>query len=210
MAKFNIEVELDWLDNCEEGISIDDEIREQVVIGVKNELLKKATIEAVKAVDKEIAVKVGETSKIIESRVDDFVELICEEKISKMMIPYKESSWNAEVKYMTMAEFVGARYEKFLNRKVLDRDGSVPRYDSDKNTSLNEYFINQYLQKELAGKVSEMIKTAKEEAEEMVLKTLEQNLKDQLAADTIKRLNIPKLLDNLQKKAIAYEEKEVK
>lgn len=52
-----------------------------------------------------------------------------------------------------------------------------------------------------------MISTAKVEAEQMVLKTLEQNLKDQLAADTIKRLNIPKLLENLQQKAIAFEEK---
>ena len=31
MARFNIEVELDWIDNCEEGISVDDEIREQVI-----------------------------------------------------------------------------------------------------------------------------------------------------------------------------------
>lgn len=206
MAKFNIEVELDWIDNCEEGISIDDEIREQVISGVKNELLKKATVEALKAVDKEIADKVGEAGKTIQDRVDDFISLICEEKISKMKIPYKKSTWDDEVQYKSMNEFIGERYEAFLNRKVFDRDGNTPRYDSDKNTSLNEYFINKYLEKELAGKVSQMIKTAKEEAEQMVLKTLEQNLKDQLAADTISRLNIPKLLENLQNKAIEFQE----
>lgn len=33
MAKFNIEVELDWMD--EEAYSIDDELRERIVEGVK-------------------------------------------------------------------------------------------------------------------------------------------------------------------------------
>lgn len=35
MAKFNIEVELDWVDE-EAGYTIDEEIKEQVVRGVKD------------------------------------------------------------------------------------------------------------------------------------------------------------------------------
>jgi len=205
MAKFNIEVELDWIDD--EDYSIDDEIKVQVISGIKEHLLQKGTKEAVKAVDDVVSEKIKEVDKVIQGKVDDFIEMICEGKISEMKIPYKENSWSSEVKYKTMSEYVGDRYENFLNRKVFDRDGNTPRYDSDRNTSLNEYFINQYLQKELAGKVSEMIRKAKEEAEETVLKTLEQNLKDQLAVDTINRLNIPKLLENLQLKAIEYESK---
>lgn len=46
MAKFNIEVELDWMD--EEAYSIDDELRERIVEGVENALLEKATNEAVR------------------------------------------------------------------------------------------------------------------------------------------------------------------
>lgn len=38
MAKFNIEVELDWMD--EEAYSIDDELRERIVEGVENALLE--------------------------------------------------------------------------------------------------------------------------------------------------------------------------
>ena len=40
MAKFNIEVELDWVDG-EDGYTIDEEIKEQVVSGIKDALLKK-------------------------------------------------------------------------------------------------------------------------------------------------------------------------
>lgn len=46
MAKFNIEVELDWVDG-EDGYTIDEEIKEQVVSGIKDALLRKATTEAV-------------------------------------------------------------------------------------------------------------------------------------------------------------------
>lgn len=52
MAKFNIEVELDWLD--EEAYSIDDELRKRIIDGVESALLEKATTEAVKAVDKKL------------------------------------------------------------------------------------------------------------------------------------------------------------
>ena len=51
-----------------------------------------------------------------------------------------------------------------------------------------------------------MVKKAQADAENTVIKTLEQTLKDQLAVDTINRMNIPKLLENLQKKALAYNE----
>lgn len=134
MARFNIEVELDWID-CEDGISIDEEIREQVIKGVKDQLLKRATDEAVKAVDKAIFEKVEQAKEVIDNRVDNFVEHICEESISKMQIPYKKNSWSDEVMYMTMSEYVGKRYEAFLNRKVFDKNGNEPSYESDKNTS---------------------------------------------------------------------------
>lgn len=66
MAKFNIEVELDWMD--EEAYSIDDELRERIVKGVENALLEKATNEAVKAVDNKIAEKILEAEETIQAK----------------------------------------------------------------------------------------------------------------------------------------------
>lgn len=56
MAKFNIEVELDWMDE-EGGYTIDDEIKEQVISGVKDALLRKTTDEAVKKSMKQLQIK---------------------------------------------------------------------------------------------------------------------------------------------------------
>ena len=71
MAKFNIEVELDWLND--EEYTIDEKIKDQVICGVKNELLGKSVDDVVNKLDVEIAKKLEEAVKIIEERVDDFV-----------------------------------------------------------------------------------------------------------------------------------------
>jgi hypothetical protein len=203
MAKFNIEVELDWLSN--EDYSIDDEIREQVVKGVKDELLKKTTDEVTKKLDTAIAKKLSEATEIIGQRVEDFLAVVTQNQIEKIKIPQKKSMWGDEVEYIPISEFVGLEYEKYLTKKVYDKDYSIAKYDSDKYYSISEKCIREYLNKTLSSQVSEMVKKAQKDAEDTVIKTLEQNLKDQLAVDTIKRMNIPKLLENLQQKALEYE-----
>lgn len=206
MAKFNIEVELDWMRDDE--YSIDDIIKEQVIFGVKDELLKKASDDIVEKLDSEIAKKLKEATQIIEQRVEDFVATVTEQQIQKIRIPVKKSNWSDEVNFVPISEYIGMQYEKYLTKKIYDRNYERTRYDSDGCYSIAEKDIGEYLNKTLSAQVSEMVKKAQKEAEDTVLKTLEQNLQNQLAVDTIKRLNIPKLLEGLQKKALEYQNTE--
>ena len=89
MAKFNIEVELDWLND--EEYTIDEEIKDQVIRGVKNELLRKSMDNVANKLDVEIAKKLEEAVKVIEEKVDDFVAAVTENQIEKIKIPVKES-----------------------------------------------------------------------------------------------------------------------
>lgn len=50
---------------------------------------------------------------------------------------------------------------------------------------------------ELDWKVEKLIANAKREVEESLIKSLEQNLKENLAKDTIERMNIPEVLKKL-------------
>lgn len=206
MAKFNIEVELEWLD--EENFSIDEEIKEQVIRGVKNQLLDKATDEVVKKLDSEIAKKLEEATKVIEERVEDFIGVVTENQIEKIKIPRKKSSWGSEVENIPISEFIGEQYEAYLTKKVYNNNYEMARYESDRQYSISEKHIRDYLNKTLAKQVSEMVKQAQKDAEDTVIKTLEQNLKESLAIDIIKRMNIPKLLESLQAKAIEFEKEE--
>ena len=146
MAKFNIEVELDWVDE-ETGYTIDEEIKEQVVRGVKDALLRKATDEAVQRVDKAIADKILEAEETIQDTVDKFVKTVSEEKIANIMIPIKASSWSSDVKYIPLSEYVGKRFEAFSKEKRYDKHGNTSSYSSDRVLSMAELLTSKYLEK---------------------------------------------------------------
>ena len=192
MAKFNIEVELDWMD--EEAYSIDDELRERIVKGVEDALLKKATDEAVKVVDNKIAEKILEAEETIQATVDQFIANVCEEKIGKIVIPQKKSSWSEEVTYKPLSEYVGDRFEAFLTERRYDHDGKVARYDSERKLTAANLLTGQYLEKELGVKVERLIANAKKEVEESLISSLEQKLKENLSKDIIEKMNIPDVL----------------
>lgn len=196
MAKFTVEVELDWI--SEDG-QLDSIIKQEVINGIQakfTERVEKSTRDMLNTKLEEVAGKVA----------DEFLVKVMSDTVNNLQIPYKSSDWRSEVQMLSLSEFVGMRYDDYLNKKVLDKDGNTPRYSSDAKMSIHEYFINKYLEKELVGKVTALIKTAREEAEQTVVKTLENNLRAQLSADLINRLNIPNLLKSLQDKAAMLEE----
>lgn len=201
MAKFNVEVELDWVDE-ETEYTIDEEIKEQVVRGVKDALLKKATDEAVQRVDKAIADKILEAEETIQDTVDKFVKTVSEEKIANIMIPIKASSWSSDVKYIPLSEYVGKRFEAFSKEKRYDKHGNTSSYSSDRVLSMAELLTSKYLEKELGTKVENMIATAKREVEESLVRSLEQKLKENLAKETIERMNIPDVLKKFSEMAL--------
>lgn len=201
MAKFNIEVELDWVDG-EDGYTIDEEIKEQVVSGIKDALLKKATTEAVEAVDDKIAEKILEAEGTIQATVDQFVANVCEEKIGKIIIPEKKNTWSEEVTYKPLSEYVGERFELFLTEKRYDRDGCIASYSSDRKLSAADLLTGRYLEKELGKKVETLIASVKREVEESLINSFEQKLKENLAKDTIERMNIPEVLKRFSEMAL--------
>lgn len=201
MAKFNIEVELDWVDE-ENGYTIDEEIKEQVVSGVKDALLRKATDEAVQRVDKAIADKILEAEETIQETVDRFIKTVSEEKIAQIMIPVKEGSWSSKVTYIPLSEYVGKRFEAFSTEKRYNNNGQVTDYSSKRVLSMAELLTRNYLEEELGAKVEKMIATAKRDVEESLVKSLEQKLKENLAKETIERMNIPDVLKRFSEMAL--------
>ena len=201
MAKFNIEVELDWVDE-ENGYTIDEEIKEQVVSGVKDALLRKATDEAVQRVDKAIADKILEAEETIQETVDRFIKTVSEEKIAQIAIPVKEDSWSSKVTYIPLSEYVGKRFEAFSTEKRYNNNGQVTDYSSKRVLSMAELLTRNYLEEELGAKVEKMIATAKRDVEESLVKSLEQKLKENLAKETIERMNIPDVLKRFGEMAL--------
>lgn len=192
MATVKIELELDWLNEDE---SLDESIKREVLADLQNRLIKNA--------EKQISDKLNVQLEEIADRVtSSFIENTLETKIENLKIPHKSGGyWSSEIEYIPMSQYIGMKYEEFLTKKSLDENGREAKYDRDAKISISEYFIRNYLAKELTGKVSAMIQTARKDAEETIVKALENNLKEQLSVDIIERLNIPKMLESLQNKA---------
>lgn len=203
MAKFNFEVELDYLND---EVRIDEEIINQVVEGIKKQILQKVSKDILDTVGKAITREILNTKEIIENKIDELLGIICAEQIEKIQIPVKIDTLNNEVEYIPFAELVGRRYESFLTEKRLDKNGNTARRSSDRVYSISEYLIIKYSDKELTKKVEQMIKQARQDEEDTIIKSLEQSLKENLAAETIDRMNIPQILKNLQKQKEGYEQ----
>lgn len=195
MAKFNIEVELDWME--EDSYSIDEELKERIIEGVEDALLKKATHEALKMVDAKIAEKVKEAEGTINKAINKFIENVCSEKINNIQIPEKSGGWSDKITYYSLSEYVGMQFERFINEKRYDQDGKYKDWGNNLYSAA-ELLTTNYLKKEFDTKIRKMIQRAKDEVEIEIVKSLEQKLKENLAKDTIEKMNIPEVLKKLQ------------
>ena len=194
MAKFNITVDLDWLD--EE--TIDDAIKDEVVDGAREYLLNKANIEIQKKLDTEIGKKLVQAQEVVDKTIDQYIQVITTDNISKLKIAEKKSTWSDEVVMTPISEYIGKKFDEFCNTKRYNCDFSVARYDGDKIYSMAEKSIQEYLKKILEKQVSDVVKNAQKNAELEIVKSLENTLKTNLAEETIKKMNIPQVLKNLE------------
>jgi len=156
----------------------------------------------VQRVDKAIADKILEAEETIQETVDRFIKTVSEEKIAQIMIPVKEGSWSSKVTYIPLSEYVGKRFEAFSTEKRYNNNGQVTDYSSKRVLSMAELLTRNYLEEELGAKVEKMIATAKRDVEESLVKSLEQKLKENLAKETIERMNIPDVLKRFSEMAL--------
>lgn len=195
MAKFTVEVDLDWLD---EETTIDEAIRERVIRGAENYLLEATTDEIEKKIDNLVGKKLLEVGAKIDEIVDGYLDVVCQAEIEKMKIPHKKTDWSKEVEMIPIYEFIGARFDRFCNEKRYNSDFKETTYNSEKKYSLLEKDIQYYLHNVLSKQVSDIVRKAQANAEKEIIGSLEQTLKQNLAEETVKKMNIPKVLEKLQ------------
>jgi len=185
MAKFKVEVDLDWMDS---ETTIDDEIKEEVIRGAKDYLLKKTTDEIQKKLDAEIGKKLVEASEKVEEIVDGFLKSVTTDNISKLRVAERKSGWSDEIIMTPIGDYIGKRFEYFCNEKKYDDSFQLAKYDREKKYSMAQASIAQYINNILGKQV------------ETIVKTLEQTLMQNLAEETVKKMNIPQVLQNLQER----------
>src|SRR5699024_793641 len=101
MAKFTVEVELDWL---HEGDNIDEVIREEVIAGLQNTITRNVEKEIQNKMTERINEEVGRV-------VDSYLENIAASTITEIEIPTKEDHWSSEVEMVPISEYIGKQFK---------------------------------------------------------------------------------------------------
>ncbi len=192
MAVFNVEVEFDWMESS--GELFDDVIKHEVVQKVKELLTEESKKEVIAAVNEEIAKKIEEVDNTIQQAIDDFIANVCAEKIGSIMMPCREGEWSTKFEFVPLSEYVGKKFEEFLKEKRYDEKGKIPDYSRDMKYSAAQVMTREFLDKELGAKVEKLIAKAQREVEQSLIESLEQKLKENLAKETIERMNIPDVI----------------
>ena len=202
--KFSVEIDLYDLFDCASDVDeefLGDALKDEIVSQIKEKIAAQTVDDVVKRVDDAIAKKIAESEKVIQKAVDKFINDTCSGKLETLKIAKKKSDWDNDIEYMPIMEYIGERFERYLSQKRFDERGRVPNWDSEKKYSAMDFLVRGYFSEKLDEKISEMIKKAQEESEQMVFDLIETRLKENLAADTISRMNIPGILKQMQEQA---------
>ena len=169
-------------------------------------MLQATTDEIQKKIDDLVGKKLLEVSDKIDEIVDGYLDVVCQSEIEKMKIPQKKTDWSKEVEMIPISEFIGSRFNSFCNAKRYDKDFRETSYSGDKVYSLLEKDIQSYLKNVLSKQVSEIVRKAQSNAEKEIVESLEQTLKQNLAEETVKKMNIPEVLKKMQNKYVLESE----
>ena len=202
--KFSVEIDLYDLFDCSGDVDeefLGDALKDEIVSQIKEKIAAQTVDDVVKRVDGAIAKKIAESEKVIQEAVDKFINDTCSGKLETIKIAKKKSDWDNNIEYMPIMEYIGERFECYLSQKRFDERGRVPNWDSEKKYSAMDFLVRGYFSEKLDEKISEMIKKAQKDSEQMVFDLIETRLKENLAADTISRMNIPGILKQMQEQA---------
>jgi len=174
--KFNIEVELDWV---EEGGDIDSQVKEAI------------TQRVIQTIEKRVVAKIEEkVSQTAEKKADDMCQNMMDEFINKK-ITTTDRWGDAIATDTTIKEILKKRFDSYWDELVdksgRDRNSS---YSSEKMQKRFQWLIDQQIE-EHAKKFSE---TLVNDTEDKIKATLKKSLQDRVGAKIVTELGFDKLL----------------
>lgn len=178
MAKFNIEVELDWVD---EDYTIDEELQDiianKIVSKIKDTVMSEIQDTAI---------------EIAKSRVGLWVNQLLAKMMEDHKIPYKESDYSSEVKMITMEEMIGKQFEAALNQTV-DKDGEPTNSSYKKYGTRLEWLTGKLARKYADMRVQEFVRDIKGDIENYTSEKVKEEMMKQLTAQLVSNIDFNKV-----------------
>ncbi|WP_286910700.1 hypothetical protein [Clostridium sp. UBA1652] len=178
MAKFKIDVEIDWLD--EDG-ALDEQIKESM----KDEIIAK--------IEKTVMSDIRDTAvDIAEQRIGLWINKFIQTMSVEKTIPYKSSEYGSKVEMISMEEMLGKQFEKALNQQV-DKNGNYTNSSYDRYGTRLQWLTGKMAEKYADEKVASFIKDIKGDIELYTSKKVKEEMMKQLTAQLVKNIDFNKV-----------------
>jgi len=185
MAKFNVEVEVDWL---EEGGSIDELIKSEILYKVSKsveERLQKAALEKFDA-------KVLECVGNIETKVVELSNKVIDNFVANQRFPQPKNSYDKSPEMKTIQEIFVDKLDSCLTRSV-DENGSYTNSSySSKGTRL-DWLTGRLAEKYADEKVKAHVKDIKGHIEKYIIDKVKGEIMTQLSDSVLQKIDFSKI-----------------
>lgn len=179
--KFNIEVEVDWLD---EDQSLDNELKEQIKDGIINRISEKS-IEDLKVQASKMAVEK------VEKWLDDFLAA----EIGTVKFPYgKYDGWsNQQPEMLTIPEIISKEFEKAL-RQPVNSKGEYTESSYSKFGTRLEWLTGKLAEKIADEKIKSFVSGFYRDIETFLSEKLKSALTEQISSAIANQIDLTKIL----------------
>ncbi len=201
MSKIKCEIELDWFKDISDdgesgtGDNLDEAIQRMVVETVAKRIESRVERSCSEALEKTV-------KETIEVKVGEYLKNIMSNEIANIKIPHKSSEWNAEVKYLSLTEYIGQKYNSYLKEKRLNERGEVTTSSYDAKYSITDFYLNQGLTNLLNKEMGATLKTFKANLIKSVTDAMQNQIKQQLSDDVLAKVNLQDIANSLVSNAI--------
>jgi hypothetical protein len=185
MAKFNVEVEVDWL---EEGESIDDVIKSEIFKKVSKSVEERLQKSALDKFD----TKVLECVAQIETKVVELSNKVIDDFIANQKFPQPKNSYDKNPEMKTIQEIFVDKLDSCLTRSVDENGNYTNSSYSSKGTRL-EWLTGKLAEKYADEKVKAHVKNIKEHIEKYILDKVKGEILTQLSDSVLKKIDFSKI-----------------
>lgn len=173
MAKFNIEVELDWLGGEEEGENIDQTLRDEIT----RKIVEQSVVKMSASMEDDI-------KQVLEEKMDEFKANI-DKKLETIMDEFFDTPKDITDRWghiaregVTARQLLSEAADKFFTEKV-DENGKADTYNA-KYTRI-EYIAKKAVNNDITWAVERAVKDAVDKVKQNVKNTATKQLGEKLA-----------------------------
>lgn len=185
MAKLNIELDLDYL---EEGQEIDEFVRDEII----NSATRKVEATIMAAAKTRLESALAKAEEIVDKKVVEITTKVIDDFVATQKFPQYKSSYDKNPEYKTIPEILIDKLETSLNKSV-DKNGYPTNASYDKQGTRLDWLTGTLAEKYADEKVKESTKDIKQHIEKFVLEKVKGEIMTQLSTSILNNIDFSKI-----------------